>query len=378
MYFMVIFAIGVVFGVIAGILLGIVYTTRKQGNDQQQLSYEFDSMADRFANLANQIFEEKSSKLNSKFSEQNQQSQSNLSQILVPLKERIKDFETKVHEVYHTEGKERASLREQITHLFNLNQQITHETKSLTQALKGDNKLQGSWGEMILENILHKSGLTKGVEYTTQETFTDDINKRYRPDVIINLPSDKKLIIDSKVSLTAYERAISAVDHLEQQAAIKEHIKSLKEHIKNLSGKNYQMLYQIKSLDFVLMFIPIESAFALAMQHDNELFEYGLKYNIMFVCPSTLFATMRTVATVWRTEVSLQNTNEIAKIGGELYDRFVNFITEMQKLETAIQKTTEVYSQTMLKLQGQVGVLKSVHKLKELGAKTSKTLQIVG
>lgn len=359
-----------ILGVLLGVFLGVVLITRTNRRERQHLSYEFE-------NLANRIFEEKSSKFNEQNQQSYQQNQNNLAQLLTPLKERIKDFEAKVHEVYHTEGKERAGLREQITHLFNLNQQITTDTKNLTRALKGDNKLQGNWGEMILETILNKSGLVCGIDYLREETFIDDGRKRYRPDVIVNLPDNKKLIIDSKVSLVAYERAVNAVTPEEQQIAIKEHIKSLKEHIKNLSSKNYQMLYKIKSLDFVLMFMGIESALTTAMQHDAELFEYGLKHNVLFVCPSTLLATMRTVASVWRTEKSLQNTNEIAKIGGELYDRFVNFIIEMQKLEAAIQKTQAIYSQTMQKLQGQVGVLKSVNKLKELGAKTSKTLPVL-
>jgi DNA recombination protein RmuC len=330
-------------------------------NMKQQFTLEFE-------NLANRIFEEKAVK----FSQQNQL---NLSSLLNPLGEKIKDFERKVEEVYNLEGKERATLKEQIRALTELNQQMSTETKNLTLALKGDSKTQGNWGEMILESILQKSGLVKNREYMLQVSLSTEIGKRYQPDVIVNLPDNKVLIIDSKVSLTAYERFISSEDDGGRNLARKEHALSFKNHIKNLSAKNYQSLYQIKSLDFVLMFIPIESAFALAIQDNNELFEEALSNNIVLVCPTTLLATMRTVASLWRSEKSAQNAHEIARIGGELYDRLVGFLDSMELVDGAIRNTHNKYHDALTKLNGNKGIIKSAAKLKDLGARTNKILE---
>lgn len=321
-----------------------------------------------FENLANRIFEEKANK----FSEQNQ---TNLANLLTPLGNKIKDFEKQVADAYNLEGKERAMLKEQIQTLTKLNQQMSVETQNLTLALKGDSKTQGNWGEMILESILEKSGLVENREYFLQQMQSDAEGKRYQPDVIIKLPQDKVIIIDAKVSLTAYERFVSGVDAVTRELALKEHIQSLESHIKNLSNKSYHSLYQIKSLDFVLLFIPIESAFALALQYKSSLFDEALAKNIVLVCPSTLLATMRTVESIWRSEKSAQNANEIAKLGGELHDRLVGFLNSLELVNSSLQVTQNKYNDALTKLSGNRGVIKSALRLKELGAKTSKTLE---
>jgi len=334
---------------------------------KQEITTVKEQFTREFENLANRIFEEKSAK----FSEQNQ---INLSNILTPLGQKIKDFEKKVEDTYNAEGRERATLKEQIRSLTELNQLMSSETKNLTLALKGDSKTQGNWGEMILESILEKSGLVKDREYTIQVAFANEDGKRYQPDVVVNLPENKVLIIDSKVSLTAYERFIASDDDIIRALAGKEHILSFRNHIKNLGSKNYHNLYKIQSLDFVLMFIPIESAFALAIQKDGGLFDEALSHNIVLVCPSTLLATMKTVASIWRAEKSTQNANEIAKIGGVLYDRLVGFVTSMELVDLAIKSSQIKYNDALTKLSGNQGVIKSALKLKELGAKTSKIL----
>ena len=327
---------------------------------KQQLSTEFE-------NLANRIFDEKGAKFEL-------QNQVNLGNLLNPFGDRIKDFEKKVNEVYVQENNERISLRVQIAELSKLNQQMSRETQNLTKALKGDSKMQGDWGEMILESILDKSGLVNGREYIVQTSYSDEHGQRFRPDVIINLPESKNIIIDSKVSLTAYERLVSSTDDEDHNINLMSHIQSIKSHIKGLKDKNYQKLYKINSLDFVLMFIPIEGAFSIAIGYDNNIFDEAIKQNIIIVCPTTLIATMRTVYSVWRTEKSLQNSQEIAKIGGELYDRLVGFLTELDKIDDAIATTKKTYDSALTKLQGNKGVIKPALKLKELGVKSTKTI----
>ncbi len=339
----------------------------RQDEQKQEVIEVRQKLVHEFENLANRIFEEKSNK----FSQQNQ---INLGNLLTPLNEKIKNFETKVNDVYEKENKERISLRVQVEELSKLNKLMNQETQNLTKALKGDSKVQGNWGEMILESILEKSGLIKGREYVVQDTYTDDIGKRFRPDVIINLPDNKSLVVDSKVSLTAYEKLVSATNDVEYKLALKEHIQSIKNHIKGLSDKNYHKLYNLHSLDFVLMFVPIEVAFTLALQTENAFFDDALNKNIIIVCPSTLLATVRTVYSVWRTEKSVQNAHEIAKIGGELYDRFIGFLTDLEKINDSINSTQKNYDNALIKLQGNKGVVKSAMKLKELGAKSSKVL----
>lgn len=321
-----------------------------------------------FENLANRIFDDKSQK----FTEQNK---TNIGELLNPLGEKIKDFEKKVNEVYVTEGKERASLKNQLEMLQQLNQQMSKEANNLTKALKGENKTQGNWGEFILESVLEKSGLVKGSEYKVQESYTNEEGKRLQPDVIINLPENKTLVIDSKVSLNAYERFSSSENDEESALAAKEHILSLRNHIKGLGAKSYQSIHQIQSLDFVLLFIPIEPAFALAVQSEPGLFNEAFEKNIVIVSPTTLLATLRTVASIWRNEKQSANAIEIAKKAGDLYDKFDGFIADMIDVGKKIDQSKAGYSDAMNKLvDGKGNIINRFEDLKKLGAKANKQL----
>ena len=321
-----------------------------------------------FENLANRIFDDKSQK----FTEQNK---NNIGELLNPLGEKIKDFEKKVNDVYISEGKERASLKNQLEMLQQLNQQMSKEANNLTKALKGENKTQGNWGEFILESVLEKSGLVKGSEYKIQESFTNEEGKRLQPDVIINLPENKTLIIDSKVSLNAYERFSSAESDDDRLQAAKEHILSLRTHLKGLSGKSYQNIHQIQSLDFVLLFIPIEPAFALAVQSDAGLFNDAFEKNIVIVSPTTLLATLRTVASIWRNEKQSANAIDIAKKAGDLYDKFEGFIKDLIEVGKKIDQTKANYSDAMNKLvDGKGNIINRFEELRKLGAKADKQL----
>lgn len=328
---------------------------------QQKLTKDFEL-------VANKILEEKTQK----FTDQNRQS---LDTILNPLKERIKDFEDKVQKVYDTEAAERNMLKGEIKQLMSLNQQMHVDAQNLTKALKGDTKTQGNWGEFILESILEKSGLVKDREYVTQASITTDDGKRYQPDVLINLPDGKCLVIDSKVSLVAYERFVSADDEATRLTAAREHIQSIRAHIKGLSDKNYQNLYGVKSLDFVLLFMPIESAFALAIQNDTQLFNDAFERNIVIVSPSTLLATLRTVANIWRQEHQNKNAIDIANKAGDMYDKFVGFVDDLIGLGNKMRDSQKAYESAMNKLhQGTGNLVKRSEDLKKLGAKAAKNL----
>jgi len=328
---------------------------------QQKLTKEFE-------NLANRIFDDKTKR----FSEQ---SKTNLAEILNPLKERITEFQSKVEETNKESIKGNASLREQLSMLKDMNQQITQEAKNLTEALKGQSKTQGNWGEFILESILEKSGLVKGREYVVQESLTSESGKRFQPDVIIKLPENKSIIIDSKVSLIGYERFVSSEDENEKQLALREHINSIRSHIKSLSSKNYQNLYQLESLDFVLMFMPIEPAFALAVQNDPSIFNDAFEMNIVIVSPSTLLATLRTISSIWRQENQNKNALEIARQEGSLYDKFVNFYNDLLDVGKRMDSAKDSYENAMKKIHdGRGNLISGVEKIKQLGAKTSKTM----
>jgi DNA recombination protein RmuC len=321
-----------------------------------------------FENLANKIFEEKSTK----FTEQNREK---LNEILNPLKEKISDFEKKVEETNKESISRNASLREQLQMLKDMNQQITQEAKNLTEALKGQSKTQGNWGEFILESILEKSGLVKGREYVVQESLTSESGRRFQPDVIINLPENKNIIIDSKVSLVGYEKFISSDDEREKHSALRDHINSIRSHIKNLSGKNYPSLYQIQSLDFVLMFMPIEPAFALAVQTDASLFNDAFEQNIVIVSPSTLLATLRTISSIWRQEKQNRNALEIARQSGEMLDKFTAFVEDLLTVGKGLISVKDNYDKAMNKLtDGRGNLISRVEKIKQLGAKTAKSL----
>jgi DNA recombination protein RmuC len=336
-----------------------------QKEEIEQLQKKFTA---EFENLANKIFDEKTSK----FSEQ---SKNSLQEIIKPLRDEISKFEKKVDDSSKESIRGNASLREQLQMLKDMNQQITQEAKNLTQALKGGTKTQGSWGEFILESILEKSGLVKGREYKVQEVIYSEEGRRFQPDVIVNLPENKSVIIDSKVSLVAYEKFISGEGDTQKQLALKEHIASIKNHIKNLSSKNYQSLYQLESLDFVLMFMPIEPAFALAVQQDANLFNDAFDKNIVIVSPSTLLATLRTVASIWRAENQNRNALEIARQSGALYDKFQSLITDLIDLGKRITTLQRGYEEAMKKLHtGKGNLISSVERIKQLGANTTKSL----
>jgi DNA recombination protein RmuC len=338
-------------------------TTQK--DEIEQLQQKFTT---EFKNLANEILEDKSRK----FTEQNKV---NISEILNPLSEKIKNFEKKVDDVYLNDNKERAGLSEQIKMLHELNQQMSKDANNLTNALKGETKTQGNWGEYILERVLERSGLVKGQEYAVQESITDEEGKRLQPDVIIYLPESKCIIIDSKVSLVGYERYCSAEDEAIRQSALKEHILSIKKHIINLSSKNYQNLYGIASLDFVLLFMPIEPAFSLAVQNDMGLFNDAFERKIVIVSPSTLLATLLTIASIWRKEKQNKNAVEIAKQSGALYEKFQGMLTDLLEVGKKLHSVQDNYDEVIKKLStGRGNLITSVEKIKKLGAKTTKSL----
>jgi len=337
----------------------------EQKEELEQLQKRFTT---EFENLANRIFEEKTNK----FSEQ---SKNNLSEILNPLKEKISEFEKKVEETSKESIKGHAALREQLQMLKDMNQQITQEAKNLTQALKGQTKTQGSWGEFILESILEKSGLVRGREFKIQEVIYSEEGRRFQPDVVVNLPENKSLIIDSKVSLVAYEKFISAEDDLQKQLSLKEHITSIRNHLRNLSSKNYQSLYQLESLDFVLMFIPIESAFSLAVQYGENLYVDAFDKGVVIVSPTTLLATLRTIANIWKQEYQNRNVLEIAKQSGALYDKFVGFIEDLIIIGNRLDQAKGTYVDAMRKIsQGSGNLISRAEKIRSLGAKTTKIL----
>jgi DNA recombination protein RmuC len=337
----------------------------EQKDELEQLHQKFSA---EFKILANDILEDKSKK----FTEQNK---TNLDDILRPLSEKIKDFEKKVNDVYVTDSKDRASLSEQIRNLHELNQQMSKDANNLTKALKGDSKTQGNWGEFILERILEKSSLVKDSEYIVQTSFTSEDGKRQRPDVIIKLPENKHIIIDSKTSLTAYESYCSCENDEERDALLSNHINSIRSHIRELNIKSYQTNYELQSLDFVLMFIPVEPAFGIAMQKNPELFEEALEKNIVIVCPSTLLATLRTISNIWKQERRNRHALDIAKEGGDLYDKFVGFTNDLLTLGKQLEDAQKYYKASMNKLSdGSGNLIHRVENLKKLGAKAQKSI----
>jgi len=321
----------------------------------------------QFENLANKILEDNSKK----FSEQNQ---NNLKTILSPLQEKISDFEKKVENTHKESIDYHSALRQQILGLRDLNLQMSKETVNLTKALKGDSKIQGNWGELVLERVLEKSGLEKDREYEIQKSHTTEDGNRLQPDVVVNLPDGKKMIIDSKVSLTAYEKYINEDNEEIRNQFLKEHLLSLKRHIESLSSKNYHDLYQ-QSPDFVLLFIPIEPAFAIALNQDTELYSKAFEKNIIIVTPTTLLATLRTIDSMWTNQKHQDNAYEIARQAGALYEKFEGFVNNLIKVGKKMDEAKTEYEGAMNKLvDGRGNLVKSAQKLKIMGAKTNKTL----
>jgi DNA recombination protein RmuC len=340
----------------------------EQKNEMQQLQQKFSV---EFKNLANEILEEKTKK----FTEQNR---INLDELLKPLGEKIKDFEKKVNEAYISEAKERFSLKDEVKRLAELNQLISKEANNLTRALKGETKTRGNWGEMILENILEKSGLARDREYFIQASFTDGEGKRQQPDAIVKYPGDRTVVIDSKVSLIAYERFSSSETEEERALAAAEHLTSVRKHIQELGQKNYQHIYNIQSLDFVMMFMPVEPAYFLAIQSDANLWSYAYDRRILLMSPTNLIAALKMVESMWRQENQNRNALEIARQSGELFDKFAGFLEDFQDLGKRIDATQRSFDDSMKKLHtGKGNLIRRAQLIRELGAKTSKNIPLV-
>ena len=338
---------------------------KEQKQEVEQLQEKFTK---EFENLANKILDEKSNK----FTEQNKE---NMQNILTPLQDKIQLFEKKVEDTHKESIDYHAALRQQIVGLREMNLQMSKETINLTKALKGDSKMQGNWGELVLERVLEKSGLEKGREYEVQQAFTTADGNRVFPDVIINLPDGKKMIVDSKVSLTAYEKYINEEDEELKSNYLKEHVTSIKRHVEQLGNKNYQDLYQIESPDFVLLFIPIEPAFAMALNEDTSLYNKAFEKNIVIVTPATLLATLRTIDSMWTNQKQQENALEIARQAGALYDKFEGFVADLIKIGKKIDESKVEYAGAMNKLvEGKGNLISSVERLKKMGAKAKKAL----
>ena len=338
---------------------------KEQKLEVEQLQQKFTK---EFENLANKILEEKTTK----FTEQNRE---NMKNILSPLQDKIQLFEKKVEDTHKESIDYHAALRQQILGLKEMNAQMSKETLNLTKALKGDSKMQGNWGELILERVLEKSGLEKGREYYVQQSFTNSEGSRVFPDVIINLPDGKKMVVDSKVSLVAYEKYINEEEETLRNVFLKEHLISIKRHVEQLGDKNYHDLYQIESPDFVLLFIPMEPAFAIALNEDTTLYNKAFEKNIVIVTPSTLLATLRTIDSMWSSQKQQENAFEIARQAGALYDKFEGFVNDLVRIGKKMDEAKTEYQGAMNKLvEGKGNLILSVEKLKKMGAKAKKAL----
>jgi DNA recombination protein RmuC len=342
---------------------------RQHADEKVQMLLEAkEALTNQFKSLASDILEEKSKR----FAEQNQTS---IGQLLEPLKTQLTEFKGKVEEVYLQEGKDRSALSEQVRNLVSLNQTLSQDAKNLTLALKGQAKTQGNWGELILERVLEASGLRKDHEYKVQDSQTREDGTRAQPDVVIELPEDRKLVVDAKVSLVAYDRYVSADTDDERAVAIREHLNSVRAHIKGLSEKQYHALYGLQSLDFVLAFVPVEPAFMLAVTNDNELFMDAWQRNVLLVSPSTLLFVVRTVAHLWRQEAQSRNAQVIAKRGAELYDKLSGFVTDLQKVGDRLRMAKEAFDDAQGKLStGKGNAIRQAEMLRDLGVKPAKEL----
>lgn len=340
------------------------FLQEKLDNQIQQTEELQKRLTSEFENIANRVMKQRTEE----FTATNQKQ---IGDMLNPLKEKIVAFEQTVQSTYEKELREKVSLGEELKKLTEMNRQMSLDATNLTNALKGDAKKQGNWGEVILERVLERSGLTLGQEYRREDVVEGSNGEVIRPDVIIYLPDNKHIIIDSKVSLVAYERYVSAEDDTLREKAIKEHILSIRNHVKGLSEKNYQNARNINTPDFVLLFMPIEAAFAAAVQNDTELFSYAWEKHIVIVSPTTLLATLRTIASIWKQENQTKNAQEIARLSGTLYDKLVGFAEDMEKIKLNIERADKAYDEAVKKLKdGKGNVIRTAEKIKELGAKT--------
>ncbi len=336
----------------------------KLGNQKTEIENLQKRLTSEFENIATKILKERSDE----FSISNHK---NLSEILNPLKERIQSFEKKVEDTYDKELRDRISLREEVLKLTELNARVSEEANNLTKALKGDVKKQGNWGEVILERVLERSGLSKGQEYEREVVVEGADSSVQRPDVIIHLPDNKHIIIDSKVSLVAYERLMSSETEDQRVAFLKDHLNSLRSHVRLLGEKNYQNVQNINTPDFVLMFLPIEASFSVAVQGDSEIFAFAWERKVVIVSPTTLLATLRTISSIWKQENQTKNAQEIARLSGALYDKFIGFAEDMSKIKANIDRTSGAYDDAMKKMkEGSGNIIRTAEKIKELGAKT--------
>jgi DNA recombination protein RmuC len=325
-------------------------------------------LGDRFKTLANEILEEKSKR----FAEENKQG---LETLLAPLREKLGEFQVKVEQTYDKESRQRLTLQGEIKRLAELNEQISEDAVNLTRALKGDAKTQGMWGEFVLEKLLESSGLRSNEEYIVQKTFQNADDRKSRPDVVINLPDRRHIVIDSKVSLTAYERYVSAEEGAERELALRQHLASVRSHVMELSGKSYQNLYGLESLDFVLMFVAVESASMLAMQSERGLFLDALRKNVLIVSPSSLIGVLRTIAHIWRQEYQNRNAKELGRQCAALYDKFVGFVDDLEDIGRKLAATQQSYEDAKGKLStGRGNLIRQAERIRSLGVKPTKAL----
>ncbi|MFB9886954.1 DNA recombination protein RmuC [Balneatrix alpica] len=342
---------------------------QRQAQEKLQLLQQAESqLSERFENLANRIFQEKAER----FSQQNRDQ---LDSLLQPLKEQLGDFRQQVQNSYEKEAFERRSLKQEIQTLQSLNQRMSEEALNLTRALKGDKKLQGNWGEMVLARVLAESGLRQGHEYHTQVALKNAEGKDYQPDVVVHLPDQKDIVIDSKVSLVDYERYHSSDDESERQSALRRHVQALRNHIRALGGKDYQQLQGLRTLDYVLMFVPIEAAFMVAMEEDPSLFQFGLEHNILLVSPANLLVVLRTINHIWQYERQNQNAQLIAQQAAALYDKLRGFAEDMQRLGQQLEQSQQSYERAMNRFsRGRGNLVARAQRFVELGARPTKPL----
>ena len=353
--------------------LAVATTNHKNLKEKlEEQKSDISNLQDRFRiefkNLANEILEEKSKK----FTEQNR---SNLDQLLKPLGEKIRDFEKKVGEVYDKEAQQRFSLKEEVKRLAELNLKISADAENLTRALKGDSKSQGNWGEMILESVLERSGLAKDREYVVQPSFQGDDGRRMQPDVVVSYPGNRSVIIDAKVSLTAYERLVDASSPDLRKKYLKEHLNSIRNHVSELSNKNYLDIYQVQSLDFIMLFLPVEPAYMVAIKEDPEIWNYAYDRRILLISPTNLLAALKMIASLWRQEYQNKNALEIARQSGDLLDKFYALLSDLNDLGNRLKLTQKSYDDTINKLsEGKGNLIRRAQRIQELGAKTKKNL----